>query len=190
MQKSMPCEELVGEASGRGGGNAKDLGGHQRIRNGFCMLKEQQKGLHDWNRVSEWGVIDASKITQTVACWRLVHDGIVLFSWDSKPPRTISVIWSNPFTQQVEWHNPREVNWFKKKKVKVKSPSHVRLFVTPWTVCSLPVSSAHGIFQARLLEWVAISFSRRSSQPRDWTQNSGNVGKRFTVWATREATNW
>ena len=118
MQKSMPCEELVGEASGRGGGNAKDLGGHQRIRNGFCMLKEQQKGLHDWNRVSEWGVIDASKITQTVACWRLVHDGIVLFSWDRKPPRTISVIWSNPFTQQVEWHNPREVNWFKKKKWK------------------------------------------------------------------------
>lgn len=53
MQKSMPCEELVGEASGRGGGNAKDLGGHQRIRNGFCMLKEQQKSLHDWNRVSE-----------------------------------------------------------------------------------------------------------------------------------------
>ena len=33
--------------------------------------------------------------------------------------------------------------------------------------CSLPSSSVHGIFQARILEWVAISFSRRSSQPRD-----------------------
>ena len=33
--------------------------------------------------------------------------------------------------------------------------------------CSLPGSSVHGIFQARILEWVAISFSRRSSQPRD-----------------------
>ena len=33
--------------------------------------------------------------------------------------------------------------------------------------CSLPGSSLHGIFQARILEWVAISFSRRSSQPRD-----------------------
>ena len=33
--------------------------------------------------------------------------------------------------------------------------------------CSLPGSSLYGIFQARILEWVAISFSRRSSQPRD-----------------------
>ena len=36
--------------------------------------------------------------------------------------------------------------------------------------CSLPGSSVHGIFQARVLEWVAISFSRGSSRPRDWTQ--------------------
>ena len=33
--------------------------------------------------------------------------------------------------------------------------------------CSLPGSSVHGIFQAIVLEWIAISFSRRSSQPRD-----------------------
>ena len=35
--------------------------------------------------------------------------------------------------------------------------------------CSPPSSSAHGIFQARTLEWVVISYSRKSSQPRDWT---------------------
>ena len=35
--------------------------------------------------------------------------------------------------------------------------------------CSLPGSSVHGISQARILEWVAVSFSRGSSQPRDWT---------------------
>ena len=52
--------------------------------------------------------------------------------------------------------------------------------------CSLPGSSVHGIFQARMLEWVAISFSRRSSPPRDWIQVSCIVGRRFTVWATRE----
>ena len=45
--------------------------------------------------------------------------------------------------------------------------------------CSLPGSSAHGIFQARVLEWVAISFSRGSSQPRDRTQVSRTAG--FTV---------
>ena len=47
--------------------------------------------------------------------------------------------------------------------------------------CSLPGSSLHGIFQARILEWVAISFSRGSSQPRDRTEVSLIVGRRFTV---------
>ena len=53
--------------------------------------------------------------------------------------------------------------------------------------CSLSGSSVHGIFQARVLEWIAISFSRGSSGPRNWTWVSCIAGKRFTVWATREA---
>ena len=53
--------------------------------------------------------------------------------------------------------------------------------------CSLPGFSICGIFQSRILEWVAISFSRRSSRPRDWTQVSHIVGRPFTLWATREA---
>ena len=52
--------------------------------------------------------------------------------------------------------------------------------------CSLPGSPVQGIFQARTLEWVAISFSRGSSQPRDWTWVSHTAGKCFTVSATRE----
>ena len=52
--------------------------------------------------------------------------------------------------------------------------------------CSPPGSSGHGIFQARILEWVSISFSRGSSPPRDQTQVSHIVGRCFTVWATRE----
>ena len=48
---------------------------------------------------------------------------------------------------------------------KVKLLSRVRL-CDPMD-CSLPGSSIHGIFQARVLEWVAISFSRRSSQSKD-----------------------
>ena len=52
---------------------------------------------------------------------------------------------------------------------------------------SLPESSIHGIFQARILEWVAISFSRRSSQPWDRTWVSCIVGRHFNVWATKEA---
>ena len=53
--------------------------------------------------------------------------------------------------------------------------------------CSLPGFSVHGIFQARVLEWVAISFSRGYSWPRGWTQVSHIAGRRFTVWAIREA---
>ena len=52
--------------------------------------------------------------------------------------------------------------------------------------CSPPGSSIHGILQARTLEWVAISFSRGSSWPRDWTRASHIVGRRFTIWATSE----
>ena len=52
--------------------------------------------------------------------------------------------------------------------------------------CSLPGSSVHGIFQAIVLEWIAISFSRGSSQHRARTQVSRMVDRRFTVGATRE----
>ena len=56
--------------------------------------------------------------------------------------------------------------------------------VTPWTV-----TSVHGILQARILEWVAIAFSRGSSLVRDWTWvNWTRIADRFfTIWATREA---
>ena len=53
--------------------------------------------------------------------------------------------------------------------------------------CSSPGSSVHEIFPAKILEWVAISFSRGSSQPRDWTRDSCTAGRFFTDWATREA---
>ena len=45
--------------------------------------------------------------------------------------------------------------------------------------CSLPVFSVHRIFQARILEWAAISFSRGSSKPRDRTRVSHVVGRCF-----------
>ena len=52
--------------------------------------------------------------------------------------------------------------------------------------CSPPGSSVHGILQAGILEWVAISFFRGSSRPRDQTQVSRVAGRRFNLWATRE----
>ena len=53
--------------------------------------------------------------------------------------------------------------------------------------CSPPGSSVHGILKARILERVAISFSRGSSQPRDQTQVFRIAGRHFNLWATREA---
>ena len=56
--------------------------------------------------------------------------------------------------------------------------------------CSPPGSSVHGIFQARILEWFAIFFSRGSSLPRDQTQVSCTTSRFFTDWATKEAPIW
>ena len=52
--------------------------------------------------------------------------------------------------------------------------------------CSLPGSSVHGILQARILEWVAMPFSRESSQSRDLTWVLHNASRFFTIWATRK----
>ena len=49
---------------------------------------------------------------------------------------------------------------------------------------SLPGSSVHEIFQARVLEWIAVLFSRGSSWPRDQTQVSRIASRFFTIWAT------
>ena len=54
---------------------------------------------------------------------------------------------------------------------------------------SLPGCMVHGIFQARVLEWIAISFPRGSSQPWDWIQVSCIADRHFVVWATESACN-
>ena len=77
------------------------------------------------------------------------------------------------------------------------SSSHIwmwkwKCFQPGLTLCnpmdfSLPGSSVHGILQERILEWVAILFSRISTWPRDLTWVSHIVGRFFTIWANREA---
>ena len=71
--------------------------------------------------------------------------------------------------------------------MKLKSESEVAqscLILQEPMDCNLSGSSIHGIFQARVLEWTAIAFSRGFFQPRDWTWVSCIVGRCFTVWAT------
>ena len=74
----------------------------------------------------------------------------------------------------------------------LKSESESEVAQSCPTLCdpmdgSLPGSTVHGIFQARILEWAAISFSRGSSQPRDHTWVSCIADRCFTIWAIREA---
>ena len=61
-----------------------------------------------------------------------------------------------------------------------------QLCLTLWNPmdCSPPGSSVHEILEARILEWVAIPFSRGSSWPRDQTRGSCIAGRFFTTWAT------
>ena len=69
----------------------------------------------------------------------------------------------------------------KKRQNRVCMLSHFSLALCDPMDCSLPASSVHGILQARILEWVAISFSRESSWPRDWTHISyvSCIGRRI-----------
>jgi len=101
-----------------------------------------------------------------------------------------SIIYSNHWSNPVCMHIFSELLTISPLEMIWSSSEWVSEFVQSCPTlcdpmdCSLPGSCIHGIFQARILEWGALSFSRRSSQPRDGTQVSRIVGRRFTVWAT------
>ena len=100
------------------------------------------------------------------------------------------------------WHKDRNIDqWKKTESLEINPYTYVHRTFDKSDVaqscptlcdpmdCSPPGSSIHGILQARILEWVAISFSRGTSQPRDRTWVSCIGGRRFTLWATEEAVN-
>ena len=96
-----------------------------------------------------------------------------------------------PFSRGSSWPRVQtQVSCIAGRFFAVWATSEVKSLNRVWlcdpTDCTLPGSSVHGIFQAIVLEWIAISFSRGSSWPRDRTQVSCIVDRRFTIWATRE----
>ena len=100
------------------------------------------------------------------------------------------IIWGGP--EAKSWEGPLDETEIYYNLVIIKSCEWVKVAQSCLTLCdpmdcSLPVSSVYGIFQARVLDWVVISFSRGSSQPRDQTQVSCIAVGFFTVWTTREA---
>ena len=106
-----------------------------------------------------------------------------LGTWETgHPQENLEITWEVENWLQL-WMQPSRT-W-----QKVESESEVAqscLTLCDPMDCSLPGSSVHGILQARVLEWVAIFFSRGSSRPRERTQVSCIPGRRFNRWATRE----
>ena len=132
-------------------------------------------------------------------CRRHRFDSWVGIPWRRKwQPTPVFLPEKNPWT-----NNPRAggatVQRVTKSQTWVNSWAWVQFYIcmywseVKWkslsslTLCDPMDCRVHGILQARILEWVAIPFSRGSSQPMDWTQVSRNAGGFFTSWATREA---
>ena len=90
---------------------------------------------------------------------------------DSLQPQGLYSLWNSPGQNTAVGDSESEVTW--------SCPT----LCDPMD-CSLPGSSVLGIFQTRILEWVAMSFSSGSSGPRDRTWVSHTAGRLLTIWAT------
>ena len=84
------------------------------------------------------------------------------------------VVKIHPTNVQISW---KQWMWEAVKKVKMLVTQSCLTLCNPMD-CNPPGFSVHGILQARILEWVAIPFSRGSSQSRDWTRVSW-IGRRI-----------
>ena len=92
------------------------------------------------------------------------------------------------FAQDVLGLLPNNQGWGRWERVESESEvAQLCLTLCDPVDCSLSGFSVHGILQARILEWVAISFSRGSSRPRDRAPVSCIGGRCFNLWATRKA---
>ena len=107
------------------------------------------------------------------------------------PPRTAACKHHTPTQTPARLQTPSQLSHASSRNTLSSSESESEVTQLCPTLCdridcSLPGSSVHGIFQAIVLEWAAISFSRGSSRPRDRTRVSCIVDRHFTIWATRE----
>ena len=108
--------------------------------------------------------------------WKLVH-----YEKSKEVPQTTknrtTIRFSNSSPGYLSEENKSEVKWSEVTQLclTLRDPMDYSL-----------LGSSHGIFQARVLEWGAISFSRGASPLRDRTQVSRIVGRNFTIWAARE----
>ena len=142
------------------------------------------KILFSFYRWGNFRVLQQLVLSHTIKNWRSKSmDHIHAFHAASGCP---GKAWGPGVLQLSQCKFSIMVGMKKKKKVKVLVAQSCLTLCNPID-CSPPGSSVHGIVQARILEWVAIPFSRGSSQPRDQTQDSWFAGRFFILWATRKA---
>ena len=118
----------------------------------------------------------------------------ICFTDYAKDLNVWSTINCGKFWERLEYQTTWPASWeicMQVKKQQLELDMEQQTTQSCPTLCdpmdsSLPSSSVHGIFQAIVLEWIAISFSRVSSQPRDRTWVSRIVDRCFTIWAMRE----
>ena len=108
--------------------------------------------------------------------WTIWHPPTVI--WEIAVFPNLFVLWS-----QVDWVISQLYDLLAMRKVKVLVSASDSLWPMDY---SPPGSFVYGILQARILEWVAIPFSRESSCPRDWNHVSHIASRFFTIWAMRK----
>ena len=134
-------------------------------------------------RILEWPVISTSRGSSWPGDWTRI-------SW--VPHMWILYLWASWECKLIFcggilgiMHGSDDILWSLSSSY-ARLLNCVQLFVTPKD-CSPAGPSVHGISQARILEWVAISFFGGSSQPRDWTHASYTGRRVFCHWVTCEA---
>ena len=174
------------------------------------MQKSQYESGSSHENSNHSREIEASLVAQTVKnllqCRRRVfHSWVRKIPWRRKWQPTPVFLPENPMDRGAWWATVHGVtksqtqlsmhtctrvaelkNWIYGHWIAIKTNSESEVTQSCPTLCD---PSIYGVFQARVLEWGTISFSRRSSRPRDWTQVSCIAGRHFTIWATREIRN-
>jgi len=146
------------------------------------------------NRRKMLNVMEMSGISSPTG-WIPLSNSFILFEFTVFINST-TISWTSKIYQPLyqvkgtalpsKWPPPRDKNiWQKHFAGYTVTVAQSCLTLCNPMDCSPPGSSVHGILQARILEWVAIPFSRGSSQLRDWTWVSHTVGRFFSIWATR-----
>ena len=110
----------------------------------------------------------------------------VPFFWNFKKKKKKELfLWKLNYSGKTLWRRPLKKKGSEEFTTYCKAVSH-SVVSNSLHPCGLPGASLHGFLQAKILEWVAIPFSRGSFSPRDWTRVSCIAGRFFTVWASRK----